>query len=225
MGTTKVKAIELVIDWNLWPRQSAQKLDSTNVARMKAALRAGFSLPPILVNKADNRVVDGFHRTDAYLAVLGDDAMIDAELREFGSDAEMFLAAGATNHHHGLVMSPKDRAHFIARCRKYKIPWPAIAEALSSDAESLKAFVKKRTAKSETGETIPLPAGAQALAGKVLTPVQEHYAKTANGCMPEMYISMLINALNADGLVLTDKTLARLAELHNIIGVLLDEAA
>ena len=225
MGTTTIKAIELVIDWNLWPRQSAQKLDSTNLARMKAALRAGFTMPPILVNKKDNRVVDGFHRVRAILDVFGDDGKVEVIYKDYANDAEMFLEAGATNHHQGLPMSPKDRAHFISKCRKLKIPWPAIAEALSSDAEALKEFVKKRTAKTESGETIPLAAGAMALAGKTLTPVQEHYARTANGCLPEMYISMLLNALRGDGVVLTDKTLARLQELYTEIGVILDEAA
>ncbi len=225
MGTTKVKAIDLVIDWNLWPRQSAQKLDSTNLSRMRASLRSGFSLPPVLVNKADNRVVDGFHRVRAVLDVFGDDAKIEVIYKDYATDAEMFLEAGATNHHHGLPMSPKDRAHFISKCRKLKIPWPAIADALSSDAEALKAFVKKRTATTESGETIPLAAGAMGLAGKTLTPVQEHYARTANGCLPEMYVSMLLNALKADGVVLTDKTLSRLGELHTVIGVILDEAA
>ncbi len=225
MGTTKVKAIELVIDWNLWPRQSAQKLDSTNLARMKASLRAGFAMPPILVNRADNRVVDGFHRTRAVMDVFGDDGKLDVIYKDYDSDAAMFLEAGATNHHHGLPMSPKDRAHFIAKCRKLKIPWPAIADALSSDAAALKEFVKKRTAKTEAGGTVPLAAGAMALAGKTLTPAQEHFAKTANGCMPEMYISMLLNALRGDGVVLTDRTLGRLRELHSEIGVILDEAA
>lgn len=225
MGTTKVRAIELVFDWNLWPRQSAQKLDSTNLARMKAALRAGFTMPPILVNKKDNRIVDGFHRVRSILDVFGDDGPVEVLYKDYDSEADMFLEAGSTNHHHGLVMSPKDRAHFISKCRKMKIPWPAIAEALSSDPESLKEFVKKRTAKTESGETIPLAAGAMALAGKTLTPAQEHFAKTANGCMPEMYISMLLNALNAEGLVLTDKTLGRLTELHSKIGIILDEAA
>ena len=35
MGTTRIKAIELVFDWHLWPRHSVNGLDGTNVARMR----------------------------------------------------------------------------------------------------------------------------------------------------------------------------------------------
>jgi len=228
MGTTrKVKAIELVFDWNMWPRQSAQRLDSTNIADMRAALRAGFSLPPIVINKKDMRIVDGFHRVRAVLDVFGDDAEIEAIAKEYESDAQMFLEGGALNMHwnHGLKMGPKDRAHFILKCRKLKIPPAAIAEALHIDEKAMRDFVAKRSAKTKDGEVIPLPAGARGLAGKELTEVQEHFARTANGCLPEMYISMLLNALNAEAVMLDGKTLSRLRELRDKIDVILDEAA
>ena len=225
MGIKKIKAIELIFDWNLWPRQAVQKLDSTNVARMKEALRSGFPLPPVIVNKADYRIIDGFHRTKAHLSVFGDDVKMDVELREYKDDAAMFLEAGTLNAYQGLTMSPKDKAHFILRCRKYKIPPAVIAEALRMDVKIMKDFINKRSAKTSTGEVIPLPAGARNLAGKELTPTQEHFARTANGCMPEMYTSMLINALNADALTLTGKTMARLKELHDLIELILEEAS
>ena len=225
MGTTKVKAIELIFDWNLWPRQAVQKLDFTNLARMKVALRSGFALPPIIANKKDLRIIDGFHRTKAHLAVQGDEAEMEVILREYPNDAAMFLDAGTLNAYQGLTMSPKDRAHFILRCRKYKIPPAAVAMALRIDEEKMKEFIAKRSAKTKDGETIPLPAGARNLAGKKLTDVQEHYARTANGCMPEMYTSMLINALEADAVILNENTMNRLRKLYDIIGLILEEVA
>ena len=225
MDTTRVKAIELVFDWNIWPRQSVQKLDGTNLARMKEALRSGFTLPPIVASKKDLRIVDGFHRTKAYLAVFGDEAEMDVCLKEYADDAAMFLESGVLNNVQGLPLSPKDRAHFIIKCRKLKIPPAAIAEALHMDVKRMKDFVEKRSATTEAGEVIPLPAGARNLAGKELTESQEHYARTANGCLPEMYASMLINALNASALMLTENTMNRLQELYNIIERILEEAA
>lgn len=225
MDTKKIKAIELTFDWNLWPRQSAQKLDSTNIARMKASLRSGFPLPPVIVNKADLRIVDGFHRTKAYLAVFGDGAEMEVELREYPNEEAMILDAGATNFTHGLPLSPKDRAHFVLKCRRLKIPWPAIASALRIEEKSLKEFIKERTAKTRDGETIALSAGSRNFKGKILTEVQEHYVRTANGCVPEMHISMLINALKADAMILSKRTRKRLQELNDIIELILEEAA
>ena len=225
MGIKKLKAIELVFDWNLWPRQSVQRLDSTNIARMKDALRSGFALPPVVVNKKDYRIVDGFHRTKAVLSVFGDEGEIDADLREYKNDAAMFLEAGALNAFQGLTLSPKDRAHFILKCRKMKIPPTVIAQALHIEEGKMKEFIAKRSAKTKDGEIIPLAAGARNLAGLELTDVQEHFARTANGCMPEMYASMLLNALKAEAVTLTDNTLARLRELRDVIDLILEEAA
>ena len=225
MGTKKLKAIELVFDWNLWPRQSIGTLDSTNLRQMKESLRAGFHLPPVVVNKADLRIIDGFHRTKAVLSVFGDDAKIEADLQEYADDAAMVLAAGALNAAQGLKLSPKDRAHFILKCRKLKIPPAAIASVLRIDEIRMKEFIAKRSAKTSGGEIIPLAAGARALAGKELTAVQEHFARTANGCLPEMYASMLLNALNAEALVLSDKTLSILGKLRDAIDLILEEVA
>jgi len=227
MSTKMIKAIDLIFDWNLWPRQSAQRLDGTNLARMKEALKSGFALPPILVNSKDLRIVDGFHRTRATLDVFGDETEIEAVLKDYSTDAEMFLDAGATNHSQGLSMSPKDRAHFISRCRKYKIPWPLIAQALSMDAGKVKAFVKARTAKAVNGETIPLPAGAaKQYAGKTLNEEEEHYVRTETGYGgPSMHVSILINAIRAGSIIMNAKTIDRLKELQQLIEDLLVEAA
>lgn len=223
MNISKIKAISLIMDWNLWPRHMAQRLDETNVRRMKEALRNGFSLPPIVVNKADNRIIDGFHRTKAVLSVFGDDAEIDAYLKNYDSEQDMYLEAGTLNAHQGLPMSPQDRAHFILTCRKMKIPPAKIAEALHMDVEKMKKFLKERTAKTQEGENIAIPYGARSLAGKTLTREQEHFVHTTNGSMPEMYISMLINALKSESLILNDKTVARLKELYDLIDEYLNE--
>jgi hypothetical protein len=225
MGTQKIKAIELVFDWNLWPRQAIEKLDATNLNRMKDSLRSGFALPPIVVNRKDLRIVDGFHRTTAALAVLGDEATIEAELRNYDNDAAMLLEAGTLNAYQGLTMGPKDRAHFYLKCRKMKIPPAAIAAALRIDEKKLKEFIAKRSAKTRDGEIIALPAGARGLAGLELTETQEHFARTANGCLPEMYASMLLNALRADAFMLNDRTIGRLRELRDEIDRILEAVA
>jgi len=222
MGTEKIKAIELVFDWNLWPRHSIKGLDKPNVARMREALRSGFHLPPIIANRADYRIIDGFHRTQAHLDVFGDGAEIEAEFRDYDTEAAMFLDAGILNAHQGLPMGPKDRAHFILKCRKYKYPWKLIAEALCMDEKQIKLFVEKRSAKTETGETIPLPGGAVNLGGKTLTEAQEHYARHASGVVPEMYVAMLINALRGDAFMLTEKGIAKLRQLRDLIDEVLD---
>jgi hypothetical protein len=212
-----MKAIELVMDWTLWPRYEAGNLDSTNVRRMREAMEAGIILPPIIASKKDFRIVDGFHRVTAYLAQFGDDVEIDVDLREYKNDGELFLEAARLNSCHGLPMTPKDKAHAIIVGRRFHIPPAALAEALGMLPEKMKDFFNARTAKTSSGETLPLSAGAMGLAGTIMNSDQEHFARTANGGMPEMYASMLLNALRADAYTLTDKAKAKLVELRDEI--------
>lgn len=226
MGTTKkIKAILLVLDYNLWPRQTEDGVDSTNLNRMKAALRSGYKLPPVIVNTTDNRVIDGFHRVKAALSVFGDDVTIEADFRTYKSDAEMFLDTLRLNAHQGLPLNSKDRAHSILRCRKLKLSPAAIAEVLHVDVVEMTEFIKKRSAKTQSGEVVPLSYGATPLAGKVLTKSQEEYVRRAGPCLPEMYASMLLTALKADAVIYTESTLAKLLELMKRLQVIFKEAA
>jgi len=214
----KIKAIQCVLDWNLWPRHEAQSLDSANIRQMKEAMQADIILPPIIVNKSDMRVVDGFHRLSATLALYGDEAEIEADVRVYETESEMFLDAGRYNSKHGLPMSPMDRAHFILKARRMRIPVPAIAEALGMQASTMKEFIEKRSAiVKSTGEKIPLPYGAAHLStaahGKELTEEQEHYARTTDGNAPMMHARMLLNALRADALKLRENDFTLLKEL------------
>ncbi len=213
----KIKAIECILDWNLWPRREGE-LDSTNLKRMREAMEAGIILPPIIVNKDDMRVVDGFHRVTASLSVFGDDAEIDADVRAYASEQEMFLDAGRFNAIHGLPMSPLDKAHFIIKARRMKIPAPEIAKALGMQADAMKEFLEKRSAiVKSTGEKIPLAYGAQHLStaenGKELNSNQEAYARTATGNAPMMHARMLLKALKADALKLRDSDIELLWDL------------
>lgn len=222
MGIKTIKAISLIPDYNLWPRYGVDSLDSTNVSRMRKALRAGYELPHVIASN-DNRIIDGFHRTRAILDVFGDDAKIKVEFREYQNEGEMLVDAALLNATQGLPMSPKDKAHFILKARKTKVPWPAIAEALKMDPEDVKQFIERRSATTQDGEKIALSYGAKNMAGKQLNTVQEHYVRTSNACVPEMYISMLLNALQAEGLIITPKTAKRLSDLRYQIDLTLEE--
>jgi hypothetical protein len=115
-------------------------------------------------------------------------------------------------------MGPKDRAHFISKCRKLKLPWPAIAQALSMDAKSVKDFVARRTAKSQDGKTVILPSSAKQYAGKTLDSQEEHYVRTEQGYGgPPVHVSILINALKARSVIPNQKAVAAMRELRLLI--------
>ena len=218
-----VKASSLIRNWDLWPRQSSQKLDVTNLNRMKEALKAGRILPPIIVDRKSNNIVDGFHRHAAKLSVYGDDADVEVIFRDYKSESDIFLDAGALNASQGLTLNQKDRAYFIAKCISMNVAPKKIALALNMDVEAVDKFFKGRTAINSVGEVIPLGAGAKNLAGKVLTKEQENYARQSTGYDPGHYVSILINALKADAVVLSEATIKRLRDLYLIIKEVIGE--
>lgn len=219
----KIKAIELVFDWNLWPRHKSEDLDSTNLRRIKSAILAGIKLPPVIVNKKDNRIVDGFHRTKAYLSLFGDDVEIDAEFKDYKNDAEMFMDSARLNNQHGLPLSPIDRAYVIDKARKFKIPIPIIAEILGMNGEEAKTFLEKRSAITKTGERVLLSGGCINLRGKVLTDKQLDYTRHAPGSSAQLYSRLLLEALNADAIIFNDKIINTLIELNKKIDKILLE--
>lgn len=225
MNTKKVKAIELIFDWNLWPRSEAEDLDSTNLRRIKSAIVAGIKLPAIIVDRKSNRIVDGFHRSRAMIALYGDEVEIEVEFRDYKNDAEMFIDSAKLNNQHGLPLSPRDRAFVIDKARKFKIPIPMIAEALGMNGEEAKTFLEKRSAKTRTGERIILSGGALNLSGKVLTDKQVDYVKKMPGTSAQLYAKLLLNALNADAVIFNEKIMDTLNELRLKIERILAEAA
>jgi len=184
---------------------------------LRKALEAGIKLPPVIVNANDMRVVDGFHRTTAYLDVFGDDAKIRADLRVYDSDAGIFEDSIRFNASQGLPLSPRDRAHAILKARRFKIPMSVIALAIGITEGDMKSFMEKRTAVDAEGTTIALTYGASELAGKNLNDEQTHFAQHSSGAMPYFHANQLIMALHAKAMKLTDKSREKLLELQIVI--------
>ena len=83
------------------PRQAGENLE-----HIRALADAAEELPPIIVRRADMRVVDGMHRLRA--ARLRGDTQIAARFFD-GDDNEAFVLAVRTNVTHGLPLSLADR--------------------------------------------------------------------------------------------------------------------
>jgi ParB-like chromosome segregation protein Spo0J len=83
------------------PRQAGENLE-----HIRALADAPDELPPIIVRRADMRVVDGMHRLRA--ARLRGETQIAARFFD-GDDGEAFVLAVRTNVTHGLPLSLADR--------------------------------------------------------------------------------------------------------------------
>src|SRR5262245_44710210 len=121
-----VEITNLVLDYNIYPRTAIQDV---HVKAMIEAGEAGVEFPPILVDHKSMRVIDGFHRYSRALKI--GQKTIQAELRTFKNEQEIFEAAVAANANHGRPYAPFDRARIISIGLQLKVSKQKLAAALS----------------------------------------------------------------------------------------------
>ena len=232
---TKMKALECIRDWGMWPRSDAQELDGTNLARIKEAMRAGQKLPPIVVDKKSLRVVDGFHRLEATIKLYGDNADIEVEFRTYKNDGEMFADAVELNAKSSLPLSPRDKIHCILKGRKLKIPPTVICNALGITDSKYHDFLEKRVATTKSGEKRPIPYGAIQLSdynrakrnksgvAKPLTLKEEKAINSQNGVVPVIYMRLLLDMLGTDAFPNSDNEWDLISQIGDKIFAKLDK--
>lgn len=129
-----IPVCELWEDLDLYPRVS---VDDDNVSNLESALRAGATLPPIVIEKECNRIVDGVHRCRAYSAVFGEEHPVSVVEKVYANDAEFFLDAVRYNATHGAGLIHDDRRHIAAVCDRLSVSADAVAGALSTTVDRL----------------------------------------------------------------------------------------
>jgi hypothetical protein len=216
----KMKAAELVLDFEIYPRNN---IDPHNVKSLVEALAAGAELPPVIIDRASKRVVDGFHRVKAHLRQLGDDAEIEVIEKRYKSDAELFLDAARYNAAHGAKLDPCDRTRCIIISQRLGIDDDAIASALHVPIERVIELRVDRTATTQGGLTVPLKNTVRkGFHGRTLTKRQEQANERLSGMNQQFYANQLIELIEAKMLDLSDDSLIeRLRHLHGLLdGVL-----
>ena len=137
-GTVEhIPVASLKYDPTIYPR--AWHSDE-QVAQLQEAVAAGAKLPPILVDRDTMRIVDGVHRWKR--AQNAGDATIFAELRNFGTEQDVFEAAVAANAKHGYGYFEIDREHIYRRAASLNLSVERIAKALCCTVEKVEAITR-----------------------------------------------------------------------------------
>lgn len=150
----RTKAASLVLDYNLYPRQ---KVDDQHVRELVRAMEAEADFPPVVGWRSSRRVIDGFHRTLAYLHYFGEDAEIDVEWRDYESDAAAFKDAMRLNSAHGQNLSSFDRARCIILGEAFGLKAADIADALRVTPKNIEGLRERKIANIVRPSDINLP--------------------------------------------------------------------
>lgn len=108
-------------------------------AQALAELESGAELPPIVVQRGTNRVVDGMHRVRA--ARLRGEQVIRARFFD-GDDESAFVLAVRLNVQHGLPLSLADRKSAAKRILREQVAWSnrAVASVVGLSPKTVAAL-------------------------------------------------------------------------------------
>ena len=189
--TKQIKVSDLVLDYNLYPRTETSKV---HISQMAEALEAGVKFPPIIVDAKSLRVVDGFHRVEAYKRLKRE--TIEAELREYPSEAELFAEAARLNASHGRPLSPYDRKRIVLRLKELGFERERIAEIIQARVETVDQIL--RDTALYKGNAVPVKRGLETLKRKKITEPQKRLVEKWGGMSPLFYVNQVIAYLEAD---------------------------
>ena len=191
---SNVRLATLVFDFNIYPRH---KIDEYHVREMCDSLLVGNMPPPIIVERATKRVIDGFHRTQAYRKVFGLDAKIPAIVKEWPDEASMMLEVVASNSTHGRALTPQDRVRCIALLEERGLQPEQMATALCMTPNKITEMKATRIAQYNM-EPVVLKRSAAHLAGRDLSSEEMEYNTKAGGLNQAFYVNQVIAMLEKD---------------------------
>lgn len=221
MALASMRVGDVVLDMTVYPRHQP---DPYQLRELKMALEAGAKFPPIVLEHGTRRCVDGFHRTMATKAILGDDALVAVDERKYETEAALFQEAMFLNSRHGQGLTKYDRVRCILMARKMGIADEETASRLQITMKYFEDTVLTRTATGPDAEMVPLKStSGPRLAGRMATVEQLAANQRSSGMPVGFYVAQLINALNGDLVNWDDAALCR--RLEDLAGLLGDALA
>lgn len=220
MTTEKIKLSELVLDFSVYPRAD---VDSQHVSYLREAEDAGCQLPPVVIDRATKRVIDGFHRVKMWRSKYSDsDPSVEVIAKSYESEKDVLLDAIRYNANHGRTLTRYDRTHCILLGEKLHVPQDELASALSMTVERIGILKSERVGTlhvGKTNEAIALKRTIRHMSGQRLTKHQSEVNDRLGGMNQSFYANQLIMLIEADLLDVNDDSLLEsLGKLHRLLG-------
>jgi hypothetical protein len=188
----KLALSKIVLDETLRARS---RLDPVNVHRLITAYQAGARFPKLVVERMTNRLVDGWHRYEAYRTL--NIAEVEVVLRVYASEAEFFADAVRLNIGHGTQLAAYDVKNAIARLDGLGISRAQIAEIVRIPAVKIDEIVRG-FAHDAAGEPVPLKRGLAHLRGTTLNDRQIGALRHHGGHEASYWARQLVSLLEQD---------------------------
>ena len=191
MATT-IALDKIVLDQTIYPRTGVSEF---NVGRLVAALKTGSKLPPLVIEARSFRLVDGWHRYEAYKRQEID--KVPVEQKVYSTEADLFADAVRYNIGHGEPLDQYCVRAAVIRLEQYGYSRERISEVVRLPLDSLEK-IERGFAANDSGEKIALKGGLSHLAGLTLTAAQREVNRRYSGGKASFYAKQLADLLEAD---------------------------
>lgn len=201
-SVVSIPLAELVEDMAVYPRHA---VDDVHVSKLVKALEVGETFPPLVADKKSKKLSDGWHRTRAYRRVLGPEGVVDVELRDYASDAELLLDAIVMNATHGRPLDKIDQIRCVVLCENAGVDSARIAVAMKISVHDVEKL-EIRVATVPTGSTGTIPGTIRIamkrpvrhLSGTTLTQRQADAQQSVPGTSYLLLADQLYDAVTLD---------------------------
>jgi len=199
MSHQQIELTKLVFNEDLYPRTG---IDEQHVRQFMRAMEAGITLPPIVVAKTSNVIVDGVHRYHAHLR--REVKKIAATVKTYKNNAELWHDAVLLNSGTGLRLGTDDALKVIAVSEKFGLKEIEIAALLRTSISHLRtlkpryATVGDARADVSKLRRIGLKGSVRHLAGQTISTEQAEAMIGAPGQSYLLNVNQLISAFEHD---------------------------
>ncbi len=186
----RVPVDQLIVDYDLYPRVD---IDEVHVRDLMEAIRAGATLPPIVVWRATMKVADGVNRLTAQRRLK--EPRISVRWRDYPDEAAFYKDAVDRNASHGLKFSPYDRTRIIVRAQELGLDKAVIASVLHISGDRLDEITVRRTAIGPGAIVVPIKGAMRHLAGSQVSQEQVVAMHKVGGPSVRYHADQLLNAI------------------------------
>jgi len=199
MSHTMVPLEDLVFNEEFYPRTG---IDEQHIRQLMRAMEANISLPPIVVAKGTNIIVDGVHRYHSHLRQGRE--KIAATVKAYKSDAELWHDAVMYNTGVGLKLGQEDSLKVIEISERLGLKEVDIAGMLRTSIAYLRVLKPRYATVQGAVEgvkelrRVPLKGSVRHLAGHTISAEQADAKARAPGPSYLLSVNQVLDALNYD---------------------------
>jgi hypothetical protein len=185
----KINIDKIILDQSIYPRNG---VNDFNVARLASALATGSKLPPLIIEATTKRLIDGWHRHQAYKQ-RGIET-VDVKEKTYNSEADLFADAVRLNISHGEPLDSYSVRQSIIRLQQYGYSRDQVSEVVRLPIDRIEK-IERGFAFNTAGGPIALKGGISHLRGTTLSESQQETNRHYSGGKATFHVKQLSDLL------------------------------